>query len=239
MLAGTCSYGSGDTYDDSMCVDARNGSQSLSCGSGGYPYYSCNFNGTNWEYCYGCHAVGGGGGDCPSSCTPDTDNDGCDNGEEPGTTAGGCQTPCPKDKNGKQKICCRATSCGNTCTNTPPGTPVQVSPVNNATVFAPVTLTWSPFSQWGEACSGGNNQLFVLLGTTNPPTTVYPTDNPTTFNFTTATPGATYYWLVRAHNGPTATDSPVWSFTVGACNNLPPTNVIVTRTPGVQGGYIS
>ena len=61
VMAGTCNVNIG-SYDDGLCVDAKNKAQALNCVAG-YEYYSCNreqYNPEKWSYCYGCHASGGG-----------------------------------------------------------------------------------------------------------------------------------------------------------------------------------
>ena len=62
VLAGTCDFQGGNLYSESKCQAASTGANNTSCGTGGYAYYSCNYNGwaNQWEYCYGCHSIGPG-----------------------------------------------------------------------------------------------------------------------------------------------------------------------------------
>ena len=100
VKAGTCDIKTG-SYNDGLCVLAKNNAQALNCVAG-YEYYSCNqeqYNPEKWSYCYGCHASGGGieppsTGGCPpgkkqqSFYSCDRKVDGCTAGSNKCTGSG-------------------------------------------------------------------------------------------------------------------------------------------------------
>lgn len=72
VSAGTCNFEVGTSYSESSCQGARDSATGVDCGSGGYSYYSCNYDGgeNQWEYCYGCHVLGPGETPQPTTKPP-------------------------------------------------------------------------------------------------------------------------------------------------------------------------
>lgn len=97
-------------YSEGGCQEVRNASQSTTCGSGYFPYYSCNGPGGGygtWTYCYGCRAVGSSGGECSSECRAGSS---CGTGY---TGAAGCSGTGPNFGCKSNQVCCKSTgSCG-------------------------------------------------------------------------------------------------------------------------------
>lgn len=120
-LAGTCSWASG-IYDDGACRAARSSSQSINCPSGSYPYYSCNASGSGWNYCYGCHALGG-----TDECEPECRAGSCGAGF---TGASGCSGTGPNFGCKSNQACCKSTgSCDGSGSGEPGQCPAGQVPV--------------------------------------------------------------------------------------------------------------
>ncbi|MBL8000973.1 MAG: hypothetical protein JNL05_03335, partial [Flavobacteriales bacterium] len=110
------------------------------------------------------------------------------------------------------------------CVQNGPDCPVLTAPTNGATVYSTTpTLSWNASTPM--AATGYD----VLLGTTNPPTTVVSANQPgTSYTSATLAPG-TYYWRVDPRNANGVnTGCTVRSFTIPSC--FPVNNVAVTPT---------
>ena len=113
--------------------------------------------------------------------------------------------------------------------NTPPGPPALTSPANNSSPSATgLTLTWSaPTDAEGDSPLTYTVEVSTAITFASPASNTGPA---LTWSFTTALPGTTYYWRVRANDGwETGTNSVVFTFTTQAPTSVT-WNITVTVT---------
>lgn len=118
----------------------------------------------------------------------------------------------------------RVNVCVPNCTVTAPSTPTLLSPANGSTVStANVSLVWNNTAQtWGNSCGINNNQFEIYVGTSPSSLALIGTVGSGTGSVAfSGTSGNTYHWKIRAKNGASNTDSPVWSFTIQIPNASP------------------
>ena len=125
-----------------------------------------------------------------------------------------CDFSCPPNDSGKFSVIEGSCSCDAKI----PGTPILLTPSDNAVTPSQVDFDWEVLSDWGTNCFGANDDIFhhyeIFVATSQsdllnrvgadlPTARLHKTSDGSEYLNFTVNSGVTYYWTVRGDNGAT------------------------------------